>query len=108
MKQLLDSDYLTGVSTWHNYDHHTGITTIETTQDCSSFVEENKKRHNSSYQKDGIKQEWMHAATIPIIIQMKWKQELGVDIYNPDHSKKIAALLNDPEYRYLKTGTLRL
>ena len=108
MKKLLGNDYLTGISTYHSYDHHTKITTIESMQDVEPFIEKNKALHNTDYQRQGIKNEWMHAATIPNIVQMKWLKEYGVDIYNKEHMPKIRKLLNDPDYRYLKTGSCKL
>ena len=42
-------------------------------------------------------------ASIPLIIIEKWKRELGVDIMNKDHMPKVKQLLNDPQYRYLRT-----
>jgi hypothetical protein len=34
---------------------------------------------------------------------VKWKQEHGVDFYNPADKKKVCELLNHPDYRLLKT-----
>ncbi len=44
-------------------------------------------------------------ARIPLIIIAKWRTELGVDYWNPDHQAKVNALLNDPEWRWLRTNT---
>lgn len=108
MRRLLDKDYLTGVSTYHNYDHSTGITTIETLQDVQPFIDKNKALHNTSYQRDGIKDDWQHLATIPIGVQMVWLKEYGIDVYKPEHIPRIRKLLNDPDYRYLKTGSCKV
>lgn len=42
-------------------------------------------------------------ASIPLIIVEKWKRELGIDIMNKAHMPKVKQLLNDPEYRFLRT-----
>ena len=42
-------------------------------------------------------------ASIPLIIIEKWKRELGVDVMNKDHMPKVKQLLNDPQYRFLRT-----
>lgn len=55
--------------------------------------------------KDGIKNGWWHYAQVPNIIIEKWLNEHGVNFYDKDHQKKIFKLLNQPEYRYLKTTT---
>lgn len=43
-----------------------------------------------------------HVAEIPLIIVEKWKNELGVDVFNKDHWPKVKRLLNDPDYRDFK------
>jgi hypothetical protein len=47
-------------------------------------------------------------ARIPLIIVEKWRNELGVDYWNPDHQDKVDALLNSNEWRWLRTdwGTI--
>ncbi|MEA2807644.1 MAG: hypothetical protein QOJ17_1785, partial [Rhodospirillaceae bacterium] len=47
-------------------------------------------------------------ARIPLIIIEKWRNELGVDYWNPDHQDKVDRLLADPEWRWLRTdgGTI--
>jgi len=107
-KRLLGYDPITKVKTYHYYDEMTDQTHIESVQDVTAFIDLNKKLHNSSYQKDGIGDSWMHAATIPALIQEKWLRELGVDILNKDHMPRVLRLLNDPDWKYLKTGPCRL
>lgn len=46
------------------------------------------------------------AAEIPIGVQYKWLIEHGVDVLNKDHWPKVRRLLNDPEWRYLKTADI--
>jgi hypothetical protein len=48
------------------------------------------------------------AASIPNSIVEKWRTELGVDIYNPDHFPAVRRLLNSSEYLYLRTAPGRL
>ena len=49
-----------------------------------------------------------HGRLIPLIIIEKWRNELGVDYWNPDHQDRIDRLLADPEWRWLRTdgGTI--
>jgi len=106
MKRLLDHDPLTGVTQYHEYDPLTKRTTIETTQDVTPFLERNKiLRYNEDYSRKGIKNEWWHAATIPVVVQYKWLKDHGVDIFNKDHAQKVNQLLDSPEWGYLKTTT---
>ena len=105
----LGVDPLTGLETIHHYDDATGKTTIEHKQDCQAIIDHNKKLHNTSYQKDGVKVDWVHAAIIPEIIQIKWMKEYGIkSVYLEEYWPKIRQLLNSPDYRYLKTGNMKL
>ena len=106
-KRLLSVDPLTGLMTWHSHDPLTDETIISYTADSSPILEGNKMMANDpDYTKQGIKQEFWHYASIPVEVQMDWLINKGVDVYNKDHAKKIGELLNDPEYRYLKTTHL--
>ena len=42
-------------------------------------------------------------ARIPLIIIAKWRNELGVDYWNPDHQDKVDELLNNADWRWLRT-----
>ena len=42
-------------------------------------------------------------ARIPLIVIAKWRNELGVDYWNPDHQHKVDALLDDADWRWLRT-----
>ena len=109
MRKLFDYDPLTGVTQYFHYDELTGGWGIETEQDCTKIIEDNKTLQNhDTYSKDGIKKEWWHVASIPVIIQEKWLREDGIDIYNKDHWPRVKRKLNDPDFRYLKatTGTV--
>lgn len=51
----------------------------------------------------GIRDCWWRYAMIPNIVIEKWLNELGVNVYDKNDEKKVFELLNQPEYRYLKT-----
>ena len=109
MSKTISIDELTGLETIHHYDHTTGYTHIEHRQDVSAVIERNKEFHKTSYQHDGVKNNWVHAASIPEVIQIQWMREYGIkDIYSTEYWPLIKRLLNSPEYRYLKTGTMKL
>lgn len=106
-KRLLSVDQMTGLMTWHSYDALTDETVISYTADSTPILERNKLMANDAdYSKQGIKQEFWHYATIPVEVQMDWLINRGVDIYNMEHNKRVSELLNDPDYRYLKTTTM--
>lgn len=52
--------------------------------------------------------ELRRAASIPMVVVEKWKNELGVDVFNPDHKPAVRRLLNSSEYLYLRTAPGRL
>jgi len=104
MKRLLDYDADTGIQTWHDYDHHTKQTVIAEVQDVAPVLEAKKVARNqgnggakglNEVAQRGIKNNWWHAASVPNSVILKWKKELGVDIYNKDHLPAVKKLLND-------------
>jgi len=55
-----------------------------------------------------MKDSFLHAAHIPMIIIEKWLKEEGIDVFNPEHFQKVRAKLNSSEYQYLRTSTGRI
>lgn len=107
MKRLLSVDEFSGMKTWHDHDPLTDETTIAYESDVEPLLEQNKLLQNDDdYTKKGMKDEFWHYASIPAGIVMDWLINRGVDVYNKEDTKKVLQLLNDPEYRYLKTTTL--
>jgi hypothetical protein len=104
--RVLDYNPLTGEACLF-HDNQDGSFAIENTQARSvldALMDANKEMANDSdFTKKGIKKDWWKYATIPNVIILKWKNELGVDIFNRDDRKKMFQLLNSPEYRFLKT-----
>jgi hypothetical protein len=116
-KRLLDYDPLTRTSTFHHYDDLTKETVIEEIQDVEHFLESNRRTQThdvggakglNEYSRKGIAKGWWHVATIPNTVILKWKRDYGVDVFDKNHTQGIKRLLNDPEWRYLRTGTGRV
>jgi len=108
MRKLLDYDPLSGVTQYYHYNENTGDWGIESVQDVQPIIEHNKALQNDDgYTSHGIKNEMWHYARIPIVIQEKWLKEKGIDVMNKEHWGAVKKLLNDPDYRYLKTTTKR-
>ncbi len=99
MKRLLDIDPLTGLIEWHHYDEATDETVISYEQNVTPTLDRNKALANDTTGRMG---DMALVASIPASVQLKWLKEKGVDLYNPDHKKAVARLLDDPEWRYLK------
>lgn len=103
-KRLLSVDPVTGLETWHDYDPVTDEMTIGYSADSTPVIEMNKAmQKDDDHTKNGIKREFWHYASIPVAVQVDWLINKGVDVYNRDHAKKVFALINDPEYKHLKT-----
>lgn len=101
-KRLLEHDEFSGLTEVF-HPGMDGKWAIESIQDVEPILDKNKALHNHD---DGYSpsREMRRAATIPNIIIMKWRRELGVDIHNPDHWPKVKQLLNSSEWRYLRTA----
>lgn len=116
-KRVLDYDPLTRTTTYHAYDDATKTTWIEEVQDVEPYIERNKRTqaHDvggamgmNDYFRQGVKNGWAHVATIPNGVIHKWLVEKGVNLYNKDHWPKVRKLLNDPDWRYVRTGLGRV
>ena len=103
-KRFFDFDQTTG--TRIEYEDTDEGFALHYEQDVEPLLDRNK-----AWQNEGAKQHddnFWHAATIPPSIQMKWLVEHGIDLYNPDHAAGVKRLLNDPEYRHLRTWKFQL
>lgn len=43
-------------------------------------------------------------ASIPVGVAYQWLTKYGVKAWDPEHTPRVVKLLNDPEWRYLKTA----
>lgn len=103
-RRLIGRDPLTGIETYHDYNAQTDETSIIHVGDSEPVLEDNKRLANDpEYSKDGIKQGWWKYASIPAGVQVKWLIEYGVDVWNKHHGERIGKLLEDPQWKYLKT-----
>lgn len=75
--------------------------------DVGPILENNKALYGSG---DGYSpsRELRRAASIPMEIIEKWRNELGVDVFDPNHRAAVRRLLNSSEYLYLRTAPGRL
>ena len=105
-KRILDYDPQTAITTTFDYDPHNDTAIVSREQDVGLILDINKAiTNNEDISKKGIKEGWWHYAQVPNIVIEKWRTEHGVDFFNKDHQKAWLKLLNQPEYRYLKTTT---
>jgi len=93
------------IKTKFRYDHNEEKVILQNVQDVEPLLELNKKEINgdSMYGTGDNVAGMRKVASIPLVIIEKWKRELGVDVFNKDHMPKVKQLLNDPEYKWLRT-----
>ena len=77
-------------------------------QDCTSIIEANKRSQNSGHNGYSEDKTFRFAARVPTVIQIKWLNDHGIDIHNPNHSDGVKRLLNSNEYRYLRAFEWKL
>ena len=102
MKQLFDYDPETGVR--EIFVPTDDGFQIRTEQDCEPILDLNKAKRSMGKEYYAADPDMWKVAEIPIVVQMKWLCEHGVDIYNRDHWPAVKRLLNSNEWRYLKTA----
>lgn len=102
MKRLLGRDDRTGIERWF---HHDGETiAIETKQDVSKALDVCRKiRNEFQGYKDEGDHHHHHVAHFPQVVIDHWREEYGLDVFDPDHSEAVWKKLNDPDWRYLRT-----
>lgn len=103
-RRLLDRDPVTGLAEYHHYDAATDTTVIETVQDVAPILERNKALQNADDGGWSPTRDLRRAATIPDIIILKWRNEEGIDVFDPNHWPAVRRKLNSSEYRWLRTA----
>lgn len=106
-ERLLEIDEFTGTKHWFSYDELTNETTIRTEWlDAEPAIERNRRLQNDT--DHSRKGEWWYVGHIPNAIIAKWHQDYGIDVFNKDHRDAVLKKLDDPEWRYLRTGLGRI
>jgi len=99
---LFDQDRETGVTTYFDYDPIADQAILTYEQDVSGFLDRMKQlRDDPDYGKKGLKEEWLHYASIPTVVEMELIKK-GLYLHNKDHMKAILKEINT-NYPYLKS-----
>lgn len=114
-KNLLDWDAETRTATYHYYDESKDMTYIEEVQDLRPYAEELKrfrsglggKGHLNSYERQGIKNNMMHVATVPNSVLVDWMRK-GIDVFGRNSAAEIKKELNKSDMKPFRTGNARL
>ncbi len=93
-----------GTATGIGYDPVDDELTVVNQQDCEPTIELNKKLYNDGTEGYGPTREWRRIASIPNIILEKWLKEEGIRFWDSEDTHKLAAKLDDPEWKFLRTA----
>lgn len=80
---------------------HSSANTTQATLDHLSRL-----RNDEAYAKQGIKEGWHHAATIPMEVVLQWRNE-GFDVFTA-HPNEIMKRLRQREYELLRATSGRI
>jgi hypothetical protein len=97
-----------GTTTGIDYDPVDDQLTVVNLQDCEPTLELNKKLYNQDDGGYGPTREWKRVASIPNIILEKWLKEEGIRWWDSEDTHKLAAKLDDPEWKFLRTAPGRV
>jgi hypothetical protein len=97
---------------WEKYywDDANEVLTIKNTFQIGSILEANKAAANASIDTRFGNKMLHHVAEIPNGVITKLMKEHNVDVFSsdPEQQMRLRRLLDDPDYRYLKTTVKRL
>ena len=100
-QRLLGFDPVTGLAHWWLEDGE-GNWAQKASQHVEALLDLNAAARNHCDPWNAARDVRL-VARIPLIVIAKWRNELGVDYWNPDHQHKVEALLNDADWRWLRT-----
>ena len=99
--RLLGFDPASGLAQWWLEDGE-GNWAQKASQRVEALLDLNREAASHCDPWNGARDVRM-VARIPLIVIAKWRNELGVDYWNPDHQDKVDELLNDADWRWLRT-----
>jgi hypothetical protein len=106
-KHVLDYDPLSGLTTYFNYDHALEKVIVSHEQDVSRELDlAAELRADTDRTKRGIKNDFVHYAIVPQVVQLEMLTKHGVNFWSHADRGKMFALLND-EYRRFKVTEIK-
>ena len=100
-ERLLGFDRASGLAQWWLQDGE-GNWAQRSSQLVDALLDLNREAQVHCNPYNGARDVRM-VARIPLIVIAKWRNELGVDYWNPEDQAKVDALLNDADWRWLRT-----
>lgn len=108
-RMLLDRDPLSGMEQYvHAGD---GRVVIESVQDVEPELDANKRAMTGDAPRTRLfyndpQMRWV--GHVPDVVQLLWRNRYGVEFWNREHWPAVRRLLNDPDWRYLRTAPGRI
>ena len=96
-KRIFSEDKDQGITRYWHYNPETDEATIQTQQDVTDIIEENKQEFNMVDERAGWKGEFHRVASIPMSIYAKLKADGKLE--DQEYMKR---WLNDPENRFFR------
>ena len=96
-KRFFSKDDEQGITRYFHFDDETGQATIQTQQDVTAIIEENKQEY-AQVDERARWGEWSRVASIPMSIYFQLKAEGKLD--DQEYMKK---WLNNPDNQYFRT-----
>jgi hypothetical protein len=105
MELYKDEYNLDGTRARYYWDAMNEKMTVRHTYDCGSILQQNKQAQIGTLDRRFGNEMLHHVAEIPNGVVIKLKREHDIDVFSndPDQLKRLLRLLDDPEYKYLKT-----
>lgn len=87
-------------------EHHVEHDRIDVNyvQDVAPIIDANKAAANHHPSGMGESREWKKIASIPAVVYLEWIKIYGVDPLAKGNEALLRRLLNDPNWRYLRTS----
>jgi hypothetical protein len=106
MRRFVGYDPITGLTTWHEYDHVTKDTLIHTTYDHAQTDAVLDMNHRLQNLDDGgwdSTKSWRRVAEIPMSVIHWFMVHKKIDLLRCD-SKTLKKIMNDSDWRKLRTA----
>jgi hypothetical protein len=99
-----------GVLNEYHWDDAAETMGIKRVFDCNHIIKKNKEQQTGSLDSRFGNEMMHHVAELPLALVLKFKQEYNLDVMSndPNENKRLMRLLDDPDYRYLKTTVKKL
>lgn len=93
-----------GVAEYLHWDESDDRFAVERRMDATPVLDANARRRNDGTNGYGKSRELRHLATVPIVVQYEWIRRYGADPLARGQEDLLRRVLNDPDWRWLRTS----